>query len=278
MKSIRRFIFAFLLMMWGLNGSAFDYEGISYDVLSESNKTACVARQTATDQLVGDVVIPSKVKDGGTVYTVTEISGWAFSSCKKMTSIAIPATVQRIGYSAFWGCSGLKAVNVEDIAAWCSVKQEGGTEGNPLRLAHCLLLNGEKIKELVIPEGVTAIGKAYGSAKSLIKNVVIPASVTSIDDFAFSRCTQLTSVVSKSDTPPTIGSSTFTLISPTCVLWVPYGKTQAYRAAGWGDGQDGSASVFKEIKELPSKYDVNEDGTVSISDVTKLVNVILGKD
>ena len=58
-----------------------DYEGISYDILSKGDKTVCVARQTATDQLVGDVVIPSQVKYGGTVYTVTEISGWAFSSC-----------------------------------------------------------------------------------------------------------------------------------------------------------------------------------------------------
>ena len=98
------FIFTFFSTLWSMNVMAFDVDGISYDVLSISDKTVCVARQTATDQLVGDVVIPSQVKYGGTVYTVTEISGWAFSSCNKMTSITIPATVQRIGYSAFSIC------------------------------------------------------------------------------------------------------------------------------------------------------------------------------
>ena len=191
MKCIRRFLFAFLLIIWSMNGSAFDYEGISYDILSKGDKTVCVARQTATDQLVGDVVIPSQVKYGGTVYTVTEISGWAFSSCNKMTSITIPATVQRIGYSAFYWCYGLKAVNVEDIAAWCSVKQEGGTEGNPLSLAHCLLLNGEEVKELVIPEGVTAIGNdAFHDAYGLT-SVVIPSTVTQIGPEAFAGCSEL---------------------------------------------------------------------------------------
>ena len=64
MKCIRRFLIAFLLIIWSMNGSAFDYEGISYDVLSNDDKTVCVARQIATDQLVGNVVIPSQVKYG----------------------------------------------------------------------------------------------------------------------------------------------------------------------------------------------------------------------
>ena len=191
MDCIRRFLFAFLLMMWGMNGSAFDYEGISYDVLPNSNKTVCVARQTATNQLVGDVVIPSKVKSGSTVYTVIEISGWAFSSCNKMTSITIPATVKRIGYSAFYGCYGLKAVNVEDIAAWCSVKLEGGEECNPLSLAHCLFLKGEEVKELVIPEGVTAIGNGAFHDASGLTSVVISSTVKQIGSEAFAGCSEI---------------------------------------------------------------------------------------
>lgn len=235
MKSIRRFIFAFLLMMWGMNGSAFDYEGISYDVLSESNKTACVARQTATDQIVGDVVIPSKVKDGGTVYTVTEISGWAFSSCKKMTSIAIPATVQRIGYSAFASCSGLKTVNVEDLASWCSVKQEGGSEGNPLRLAHCLLLNGEKIKELVIPEGVTAIGNDAFHDVYTLTSVVIPSTVTQIGSEAFAGCSEMRSLTMASGVK-VIGSNAFAGCRNLTEVTVPEGTERLENGAFYSCG------------------------------------------
>ncbi len=208
MEYIRRFLFTSLLMMWGMNGSAFDYEGINYDVLSKSDKTVCVARQTATDELVGDVVIPSKVKYGGAVYTVTEISGWAFSSCNKMTSITIPATVQRIGYSAFYWCYGLKAVNVEDIAAWCSVEFEGGTEGNPFNLAHCLFLKGEEVKELVIPEGVTTIGNDAFHDASGLTSVVIPSTVTQIGSEAFAGCSEI-KTLSMASGVKVIGSRAF---------------------------------------------------------------------
>ncbi len=219
---------------------------------------------------------------------LTIIDKQAFYGCSSLKTIALPASLQTIGENAFASTRNIKSLfipeNVETIGEGAfsdGSYYENFTVsrnnryfdsrngcGAIIEKSTNKLLWASKSTE-VIPEGVTAIGKAYGSAKSLIKNVVIPASVTSIDDSAFSRCTQLTSVVSKRDIPPTIGSSTFTYISSTCVLWVPYGKTQAY--ASW-------ASYFKEIKELPSKYDVNEDGTVSISDVTKLVNVILGKE
>ena len=235
MKCIRRFLFAFLLIIWSMNGSAFDYEGISYDILSKGDKTVCVARQTATDQLVGDVVIPSQVKYGGTVYTVTEISGWAFSSCNKMTSITIPATVQRIGYSAFYWCYGLKAVNVEDIAAWCSVKQEGGTEGNPLSLAHCLLLNGEEVKELVIPEGVTAIGNdAFHDAYGLT-SVVIPSTVTQIGSEAFAGCSEI-KTLSMASGVKIIGANAFAGCRNLTEVTVPEGTERLENGAFYNCG------------------------------------------
>ena len=235
MEYIRRFIFAFFLMMWGMNGSAFEYEGISYDVLSEDDKTVCVARQTATDQIVGDVVIPSQVKYGETVYSVTEISAWAFSGCNKMTSITIPATVQRIGYSAFYWCYGLGAVNVEDIAAWCSVKQAGGTEGNPLSLAHRLFLKGEEVKELVIPEGVTAIGNDAFHDASGLTSVVIPSTVTLIGSNAFAECTEI-KTLSMDSGVKIIGSHAFAGCRNLTEVTVPEGTERLENSVFYGCG------------------------------------------
>ena len=61
-------------------------------------------------------------------------------------------------------------------------------------------------------------------------------------------------------------------IQPNCTLVVPNGKKQDYINAGWTE------DIFKAVVELPSKFDVNEDGKVTIADVTKLVNKILGKE
>ena len=61
-----------------------------------------------------------------------------------------------------------------------------------------------------------------------------------------------------------------------CKLTVPRGTRDAYIAAGWTE------DIFKggvvEAEPEPTSYDVNGDGSVTIADVTKLVNVILGKD
>ena len=181
-------------MVWSVDVDAFVVDGISYDVLSESDRTVCVARQKVTDLLTGDVRIPNVISYEGKNYTVTEISGWAFSSCSQMTSISIPAAVQRIGYSAFWGCYGLQSVHIEDIASWCSVVQEGGTEGSPLRLAHHLHVNGEEVTELVIPEGVTAISYDAFHDATAITSVVIPSSVKRIGADAFAGCKSLISL------------------------------------------------------------------------------------
>ena len=61
MKIVQKIVVAFVFILWSANVAAFDVEGISYEVLSESERTACVARQMVPDQLVGDIKILSKV-------------------------------------------------------------------------------------------------------------------------------------------------------------------------------------------------------------------------
>jgi hypothetical protein len=45
MKIVQKIVVAFVFILWSANVAAFDVEGISYEVLSESERTACVARQ-----------------------------------------------------------------------------------------------------------------------------------------------------------------------------------------------------------------------------------------
>ena len=87
-------------------------------------------------------------------------------------------------------CSGLTSVHITDLAAWCKI-----TFGdNPLSYAHHLYLNGEEIKDLVIPNSVTTIGDHVFEGCSGLTSVTIPNSVARIGNFAFEECTGLTSV------------------------------------------------------------------------------------
>ena len=134
----------------------------------------------------GNVVIPEGVAN---------IDDSAFDGYSgNLTSMTIPKSVNHIGRLAIVGINGLKAVHIHDLAAWCKIRFEYtySSPSNPLEYAHDLYLNGEKVTELVIPEGVTDIrGSFYGCS---LTSLVIPSSVTTIGESAFRHCTQMASI------------------------------------------------------------------------------------
>ncbi len=125
--------------------------------------------------------------------SVTSIGGQAFIGCSGLTSIKIGKGVTIIGVMAFRDCDELTSVYIEDIAAWCNIEFEE-YDANPFYFANELYVKGEKVTDLVIPDGVTSIGnRAFAYCQGLT-SVKIPNSVTCIGDRAFMACGGLTSV------------------------------------------------------------------------------------
>ena len=124
---------------------------------------------------------------------VTRIGKRAFSGCPNLTDVTIPTSMAVIGEDAFYGCSKLKDVHIFDIAKWCQITFVYFS--NPLRQAHELYLNGERVTRLTIPEGVTAIGDDAFAGCSGLTDVTIPNSVTNIGTWAFEGCHGLTNIV-----------------------------------------------------------------------------------
>jgi hypothetical protein len=119
-----------------------------------------------------------------------KISERCFSGCSGLSEITIPESVKEIDTSAFYKCSGLSKVNITNLTAWCNISFE--KNANPLAWAKHLYLNGEEIKDLVIPDGCTAIKDFAFVGGTEFTSVTIPSSVTSIGDSAFDYCTGLT--------------------------------------------------------------------------------------
>ena len=159
---------------------SFDY------YVDDKDKTCLIAGPGDMNNV--DLVIPEKI-DG---YRVTLIEKLAFEGCSWINSVTIPSGVNKIGNSAFRGCSSLTAVYISDLGAWCEM------EG-----INCLLgynedidvyLNGKLITDPVIPNGTEKISNyAFGGFDSL-NSVTIPSSVTSFGYDVFAGCENLATI------------------------------------------------------------------------------------
>ena len=126
--------------------------------------------------------------------SVTTIGDYAFSGCSNLRSVSIDSSVATIGSSAFTGCDHLSKVIVKDIAAWCNIDFQN-YESNPLYTAYFLYSDEHTIiKDLVIPNSVTSISKYAFRNCYFLNSVTIPNSVTSIGDEAFAYCKSLISM------------------------------------------------------------------------------------
>ena len=198
-QSITRILFTVLISIMGVNTFAHDIEVknadgvIIYYNYSSDGKELMVTYK-GNDYYIaeyrGNVVIPEEVTYMNRKRKVTKIGEYAFASCSKLTSITIPKSVTSIGELAFYYCSGLTAVHITDLEAWCNIKMGS----NPLSDAHHLYLNGEEVKDLVIPNSVTSIGNSAFCDCSGLTSITIPNSVTSIGNSAFMNCSGLTSI------------------------------------------------------------------------------------
>ena len=170
--------------------------------------------------------IPSSLRS----VTVTggNILRWAFYNCSMLTSVTIGNGVTSIGSDAFWGCYKLIEVYNKsslDITAGSTANGyvgeyakhvytgEGGSWLSDTEHGFCFLYDGETgylvayygdETELTLPESFTAYDgtkvtsyQIYNYAfygRNDLTSVIIPDSVTSIGDYAFSNCTGLNSI------------------------------------------------------------------------------------
>ena len=249
---------AALLFAWGLRADTATVDGYTYTYSVTDGKATIGSSNAWTTAIspkpTGHVAIPSSLGGFPVVgigeyafYNCYELEGvtipegvaaigeYAFWNCFRLEGVTIPESVTSIGQYAFQWCGGLKSVHISSLTAWCQIKFD--YNANPLRQAHELYLNGERVTKLVLPEGLKAVGTDAFAGCTGLTEVTIHDGVTAIGKSAFSDCSGLTGVVIP-DSVTAIGDSAFSDCSGLTEMVIPH----SVKAIGVG--------VFKRCNRL----------------------------
>lgn len=120
---------------------------------------------------------------------LNEISSQAFSCCSKLDYIKFPKSLTSISEDAFEDCNALSNIDIPSLESWMNISQDS----HWCTAVH-LLLNGEEITNLVIPNSVKVIKDNAFYNCGYIKTVIFPKTVEKINNWAFHGCASLTSI------------------------------------------------------------------------------------
>ena len=120
--------------------------------------------------------------------TVISIGDQAFCSCSGMTSITIPDSLETIGDDAFSGCEDLESICFNDLESF--FKMDYGNGYGPGWEDVDFYIDGELVKDIVVPDGVERICGNFFGCRS-IESITIPSSVTTMYELSYLYCSSL---------------------------------------------------------------------------------------
>ena len=224
-------LMAFALMGWSnvWAETIWPGDGNGYTILTdeENNRTARLDEYWWEASGTGYANMPSSFVYNEKTYTVTEVGDGTTAVLKKNAS-----------YTGVWFPDNVKAVNAYAFSYY----QTGITE--------------------IVMDGVETIkGNAFQNMDALTK-VTFPASITTIEDYAFNTCKALKEMRFKGSMAPTAYYNSFycyvgdesksDYLFDKCVIYIPAGSTSSYKP--------GTYTVFDYF------YYVMEPGTFTIGE------------
>lgn len=240
--------------------------------------------------------------------SITAFSSSMFQNCSSLKEVTIPKAIVNLGASIFSGCSSLEKVtlspNVTAIpssafsgcARLHTIAYHGQTDPNEpgiIRLAagtksiaQYAFQNCAAIKDVILPDGFTSIGGRELFKKTGITELVIPASVTSMNQNYICGENAAVTFYLCATKPATVNRFTFAKASGNYAfpIIVPTGYAETYKkASNWNyytiseptvdsvvlsdvnfaDGKLSGKLAFKYNTELPERFAATNSAVIT---------------
>ena len=151
--------------------------------------------------------------------SVLSIEEGTFTGCYRLTDIAIPNSVTSISGNPFWSTN---LTNIEIAANHPHYAFENGILLSKAK--DVLIYMADSKGECIIPDGVKSIGNYAFMRCSDLTSIIIPNGVTNIGNSAFTSCSGLTSITIP-DGVTNIGDHAFAHCSGLTSINIPVGVT-----------------------------------------------------
>ena len=193
----------------------------------------------------------------------TALANYAFLNHDCLETVTLPSGTTTIGTSCFSGCKCLKClilpIGTTTIPDTCVQDADTITcvsiPKGVTKIGNTFCNGTSRFTNVTIPEGVTNIGNyCFNSVNGLsrlelpsslttigssgiyyclgLTKITIPSGVTSIGNYSFNGLVGTAEYHFKPTTPPTLGgTSVFGSIPSDCIIYVPKGCLDAYKAA-----------------------------------------------
>ena len=200
----RFFTLTLMLFCFILHGFAFDYtdeNGVTWTCNShskydqETSTYKDYATLTGASNYGAEVVVPEKVYDGETAYTVNYLYN-TFKDSKVITKVILPKDSITIE-TAFSNCYNLAEVVNSQYITKCCMGAFEYTSLTSIDLSNCKYVGGfdssKKLKTVILKACNTIEQRAFVNCTNLV-SLGETTSITSIDSEAFNGCESLSSI------------------------------------------------------------------------------------
>ena len=175
---------------------------------------------------------------------VTNIAGYAFGGCTRLTSVTLPKSVTAIWERAFVLCTSLINVTLpssviiigEYAFGQCTNLASVTIPGSVRDIGGGAFQSCANLTNVLIGNGVTAIPDYAFAYCSSLASVMVPISVTSVGGHAFYCCERLTGVYFGGNAP--IAGEEMFFFAPNAVVYHVPGAT------GWGTAFGGRPTAL----------------------------------